>query len=64
MVVAIDGSLYRYHPKLHNMMTQKLAELVPETKVGCARDICFDLIHGNAKPLCEDIRSCKVHLYF
>ena len=31
--VAIDGSLYRYHPKLHSMMMAWIAELAPNTKV-------------------------------
>jgi len=30
--IAIDGSLYRYHPYLHDMMTEKLAELAPDYK--------------------------------
>jgi hexokinase len=30
--VAIDGSLYRHHPKLHAMMTAWLTELAPTTK--------------------------------
>ena len=31
--VAIDGSLYRYHPKLHSMMMAWISELSPNTKV-------------------------------
>ena len=31
--IAIDGSLYRYHPNLHSMMTAWIVELAPNTKV-------------------------------
>ena len=31
--VAIDGSLYRYHPNLHALMTAWIAELAPNTQV-------------------------------
>ncbi len=31
--IAIDGSLYRYHPRLHDMMTAKIRQLAPDTKV-------------------------------
>jgi len=31
--VAIDGSLYRYHPNLHSLMMAWIAELAPTTKV-------------------------------
>jgi hexokinase len=30
--VAIDGSLYRKHPKLHTLMTDFIAELIPGKK--------------------------------
>ena len=32
-VVAIDGSLYKYHPKLHDMMMAWMSELAPNTQV-------------------------------
>ena len=32
--VAIDGSLYKYHPHLHDMMTAEVTRLAPHTKVG------------------------------
>jgi len=30
VTVAIDGSLYRYHPKFHNLMTEMTQQLLPE----------------------------------
>ena len=33
-MVAVDGSVYRFHPHFHNLMMAKIAELVPpERKV-------------------------------
>lgn len=28
MTIAIDGSLYRFHPRFHNLMVLKIKELV------------------------------------
>lgn len=28
MTIAVDGSLYRFHPRFHNLMTLKIQELV------------------------------------
>jgi len=34
VVVAVDGSVYRFHPHFHNMMTDAIEELVfPDIKV-------------------------------
>lgn len=33
MTIAIDGSLYRHHPNMHDIMMAWLAFLVPNTKV-------------------------------
>ena len=34
MTIAVDGSLYRFHPRFHNLMTLKIQELVkPGLKV-------------------------------
>jgi len=30
VTVAVDGSLYRYHPKFHNLMTEMTQQLLPE----------------------------------
>ncbi len=34
VTVAVDGSLYRYHPHFHNLMTEKITEMLnPGLKV-------------------------------
>lgn len=29
ITIGVDGSVYRFHPKVHNLMTEKIAELLP-----------------------------------
>ena len=29
VTVAVDGSLYRFHPRFHDLMTHKIGQLVP-----------------------------------
>lgn len=33
VAIAIDGSLYRYHPTFHDLMMEKIATLTPKRKV-------------------------------
>lgn len=33
VTIAVDGSLYRYHPKFHHLITEKVATLSPNKKV-------------------------------
>lgn len=33
VTVAVDGSLYKYHPKFHNLMTEMAQQLLPHQKV-------------------------------
>ena len=35
VTIAMDGSLYRYHPKIHNHMTTWLKHLAPEIQACC-----------------------------
>lgn len=41
ITVAIDGSLYKHHPHLHDMMMLWCAELAPQVKVICLTPECF-----------------------
>lgn len=29
ITIGVDGSVYRYHPKFHDLMTEKIKELIP-----------------------------------
>lgn len=31
ITIGIDGSLYRYHPKIHSLLTQKIRDLIPKS---------------------------------
>ena len=56
--VAIDGSLYRYHPKMHDLMMKCLQQLAPNNKV--------NHLNGSNQhyliTLLDFIRESKVHV--
>lgn len=43
VTVGVDGSLYRYHPKFHNLITEKVAALSPSKKVSVARNLSTNI---------------------
>lgn len=43
VTVAVDGSLYRYHPKFHDRITEKISQLAPNRKVRSHSQIIYRL---------------------
>lgn len=44
VTIGVDGSVYRYHPHFHNLMMEKIRELVnPDIEVGLAQSRTFDV---------------------
>ena len=47
VVVAVDGSLYRFHPHFHDLMVEKITDLVnPGIKVLQYVFLIFDTLRG------------------
>lgn len=40
VTVGVDGSLYRYHPRFHQLITEKITQLAPNKQVGIP-DMCY-----------------------
>lgn len=67
MTIAIDGSLYRFHPRFHNLMVLKIRELVNpghkvmligspisyNTKMKTSYHVCSSIKNNRYDPLIE-----------
>ena len=67
ITVAVDGSLYRYHPKFHAFMMEKIQNLInPGLKVSFKEKITFVkmvVIHACLKMLIKHMSRSLLRFY-